>query len=174
MSHILCNNYTLTSLTFYATISVCKSYDYANHIITHHLRKWTLLFPCRTVKPNGVKARKAGFPDTSWHRHNTSIEYTVYVDVQMSDLNLITLLSQRIFLLHQEIQMSLVSPWKIAVESMGSGHAIKIIFSLAQTLGLGPITATFKCTKMYLKCNHTHQQPPFYIDYQHNIDIVLH
>jgi hypothetical protein len=36
-------------------------------------------------------------------------------------------------------------------------------FSLAQTLGLVPITATFKCTKMYLKCSHAHQQPLFYI-----------
>lgn len=33
---------------------------------SHHLRKWTLLFPWSTTKPNGVKARKAGFPDTSW------------------------------------------------------------------------------------------------------------
>lgn len=34
--------------------------------LAHHLRKWTLLFPWSTTKPNGVKARKAGFPDTSW------------------------------------------------------------------------------------------------------------
>lgn len=34
--------------------------------LTHHFRKWTLLFPWRTMKPNGVKARNAGFPDTSW------------------------------------------------------------------------------------------------------------
>lgn len=38
--------------------------------LAHHLRKWTLLFPWSTTKPNGVKARKAGFPDTSWSTQN--------------------------------------------------------------------------------------------------------
>lgn len=33
---------------------------------THHLMKCTLLFPCRTTKPKGVKAKNAAFPDTSW------------------------------------------------------------------------------------------------------------
>lgn len=36
---------------------------------THQVSKWTLLFPCSTVKPKGVKARKAGFPETSWQKH---------------------------------------------------------------------------------------------------------
>lgn len=35
---------------------------------THHLMKWTLLFPCRTTNPKGVKARNAAFPDTSCNK----------------------------------------------------------------------------------------------------------
>lgn len=34
----------------------------------HHLMKCTLLFPCRTTNPKGVKARNAALPDTSCKR----------------------------------------------------------------------------------------------------------
>lgn len=44
--------------------------------MTHHLRKWTLLFPCSTVNPKGVKARNAGLPETSWDAQTAAVSHT--------------------------------------------------------------------------------------------------
>lgn len=43
---------------------------------SHHLRKWTLLFPCSTVNPKGVKARNAGLPETSWKAQTATLSHT--------------------------------------------------------------------------------------------------
>lgn len=51
-----------TLLCFHRGGALAKS----SRSCTHHFRKWILLFPCNTANPKGVKARKAGFPDTSW------------------------------------------------------------------------------------------------------------
>lgn len=61
----------------------------------HHFRKWTLLFPCSTLNPKGVKARNAGLPDTSWQEHKRmSFLKNYYFTIQISN-DSVTLTSRK-------------------------------------------------------------------------------
>lgn len=121
---------------------------------------------------------------THVHSHTHFVQYRCRIFI------FFTVLSREKCPANREILMSLViftpslktslSFYAGTVKSFGPVPAIKIIQSHsrtqnakstrqnmnkcpAATLGLCPVYATFKCTKMYLKCNRTDQQPSFYV-----------